>query len=216
MRFIYFATAFLDNFFLWFKVVCSHGVTAICIDTYWNCTSQSHRMGMEPSHVWHRTQKCIAVAPYEVSLTSTQPIFYHSRIHTKIAPCERTLRAKGPITFAITNVCGFRTVFGHFLVSTYVVCERLSAMQQQTKLPELLVQNSLSTPTSSISGMLVWSAPPPTRLTRSRDFGFELVWSNPLPSPPQENLARLREFGFELVWSNPPPNRLMWELVCGD
>ena len=46
-----FATAFFDNFFLRFQTVYSHSVTVICIDTYWNHTSQSHRMGMESSHV---------------------------------------------------------------------------------------------------------------------------------------------------------------------
>ena len=28
--------------------------------TYWNHTSQSHRMGMEPIHERHHTQKCIS------------------------------------------------------------------------------------------------------------------------------------------------------------
>ena len=27
---------------------------------HWNCTLQSHRIGMEPIHVWHHTQVCIA------------------------------------------------------------------------------------------------------------------------------------------------------------
>ena len=75
---IYFlCDGFFDNFFLRCKAVCSHGVTAICIDIYWNCTLQLHRMGMEPINVWHHTHKCIAVTLYElyVLLTSTQPIF---------------------------------------------------------------------------------------------------------------------------------------------
>ena len=67
MWFISFATVFFENFLLWFKAVCSHSATATCIDTYWYCTSQSHRMGIESIHVQHHTHKCITVAPYEQS-----------------------------------------------------------------------------------------------------------------------------------------------------
>ena len=67
VRFISFAKGIFDNFFLRFKAVCSHCVTAICIDTYWNRTSQLHRMGMEPIHVQHHTHKCITVTLYEQS-----------------------------------------------------------------------------------------------------------------------------------------------------
>ena len=63
----FFCDGNFSQFFLRFKSVCSLGVTAICIDTYWNRTSQLHRMGMEPSHVRHRTHKCIKVAIYEQS-----------------------------------------------------------------------------------------------------------------------------------------------------
>ena len=44
-----------------------------------NHTSQSHRMGMEPIHVWHCTHKCNcdnwSCTIWKISLTSTQPIF---------------------------------------------------------------------------------------------------------------------------------------------
>ena len=46
---------------------------------HWNCTLQSHRIGMEPIHVWHHTQVCIAHrvsrTMWTVLLTTTQSNF---------------------------------------------------------------------------------------------------------------------------------------------
>ena len=46
---------------------------------HWNCTLQSHRIGKEPIHVWHRTHICIACRAnptvWTVSLTTTQSNF---------------------------------------------------------------------------------------------------------------------------------------------
>ena len=67
------------------KTVCSHGATAICIDTYWNRTWQLHRMGMEPIHVWHRTRKCIAVSPYKQSHWHPHNLFFITIAFTKIS-----------------------------------------------------------------------------------------------------------------------------------
>ena len=47
-----------------------------------------------------------------------------------------------------------------FLVSTHVVCEGLSAMQEQARLPEVLVQNSLSTPTFPMMHLMYLRPPP--------------------------------------------------------
>ena len=55
-------------------------------------------------------------------------------------------------------------------------------MQQQARLPEFLVQNSL------------------TALTQV----FQECWSGVHPPSKNENLTRLRDFGFDLVWSIPP------------
>ena len=72
------------------------------------------------------------------------------------------------------------------LVSTHVVCERISAMQEQARLPEFLVQNSLSAPTQAFEECGVQS-------------------TLPLPPPPRnENLVRTWDFGFQLVQSNSP------------
>ena len=90
------------------------------------------------------------------------------------------------------------------LVYTHVVCERLSAMQEQARLPEFLVQNSLSAPTQVFQECWSGLQPPPLenkKLARTWHMGFELVWSTPTLN---ENLARLRDFGSELVWSRPP------------
>ena len=70
-----------------------------------------------------------------------------------------------------------------FLVSTHIVSERLSEMQQQARLQELLVQNSLSAPTQV----------------------FQECWSGvPPPPPPNENLDRSRHLGFQLVHFQQP------------
>ena len=80
------------------------------------------------------------------------------------------------------------TASGILLVSTYVVCERLSVMQRQARLPEFFVQNSLSASTQV----------------------FQECWHEP---PPQENadLDRSWHFGF---WSEAPLS--LGELICGD
>ena len=61
----------------------------------WNRTLQSHRMGVEPIYVWHRTHHCIARTGnrtmWRSSLTSTQSISCIANIKKKNAPCERPL-----------------------------------------------------------------------------------------------------------------------------
>ena len=115
---------------------------------------------------------------------------------------------------------------------------RTSVMHYHILVTRILFQNSLS-----ISGMLVWSTPCPSKnenLARTWHFGFALIWSNPplkwkfgqdlalwiwvglelSPPPPMNNLAKTWHFEFDL--ENPPPQMkiwpkgLMWELVCGD
>ena len=91
------------------------------------------------------------------------------------------------------------------LVSTHVVCERLSAMQQLARLPEFLVQNSLSTPL------------PNENLDRSWHFGFELVCpSYPPPAPPQIKIWA--DFGIlDFSWSGLPPlppTGSVWRLIA--
>ena len=96
------------------------------------------------------------------------------------------------------------------LVSTYVVCVRLSVMHYTFQWPEFLIKNSLSAPTQIFQEC--WSGVPPPpheNLRRSWHFGFELVWNTPpqhhtTPPPKNENLCRSWHFGFELVWSIPP------------
>ena len=72
-----------------------------------------------------------------------------------------------------------------WLVSTYVVCERLSVMQRQAGVVENLVQRSQFT--------LFW----------------DLVPSLPPlpPSPENESLARSRHFNFSLQENTPPPQK---------
>ena len=62
-------------------------------------------------------------------------------------------------TSEITSL--FKTMF--FLVSTYLVCERLSVMQRQTRLPEIFDQIPQFTPeveygfSGGASGGLIWN-----------------------------------------------------------
>ena len=89
-----------------FKAVCSHGAMSVDAISYvyvnweahriqWNCTLQSHRMGVEPNHVWHRTHQCIVRTwnhtMWTLSLTSTQSIFCIAVTNKRIVPCERAL-----------------------------------------------------------------------------------------------------------------------------
>ena len=61
---------------------------------HWNCTLQSHRIGMEPILVWHHTKVCITCRAshtmWTVSLTTTQSNFCILTI--AVAPYERALK----------------------------------------------------------------------------------------------------------------------------
>ena len=113
-----------------------------------------------------------------------------------------------------------REVGPFLLVSTYVVCERLSVMHYTFQLPEFLVQNSLSAPTQVFQEC--WSGVPPLpeneTLGRSWHFGFGLVWiTTPLPWK-MKICAYLGTLNLRLVWSIPPPNENldgahMWRLI---
>ena len=98
------------------------------------------------------------------------------------------------------------------LVSTHVVCERLSVMQG---LPQYgmanLCSKFLECPYSSISGMLVWTTTLPQKKKIWADLGtLDLSWSRAAPTP-NEKLGRSWHFGFELVWSTPlPPKMKIW------
>ena len=101
------------------------------------------------------------------------------------------------------------------LVSTHVVCERLSVKQQQARLGESLVQNILTAPTQAFEECGAQKI--------VRDVGrLGLSWSRvphpqiPCPLPRlNENLARLRDFGFQLVQSPPSPrNVCVCACVC--
>ena len=86
-----------------------------------------------------------------------------------------------------------------------MVCERLPAMQEQTRLVKFLVQNSLSAPTQVFEECGATYSPPPFQnLVRTWDFRFEFV----LPPSPQQT----QKFGqIEGLWIlvgpeyTPPP-----------
>ena len=76
---IYFlCDGFFDNFFLRFKAICSHGVTAICIDIYigiahCNCTEWVWNPLM--CDITHTNALQVTLYELYVLLISTQPIF---------------------------------------------------------------------------------------------------------------------------------------------
>ena len=113
--------------------------------------------------------------------------------------------------------------FFFFLVSTYVVCERLSVMHYTCQLPEFLVQNSLSAPTQVFQEC--WSEPPPPPPPKMQiwtDLGT-LGWvgldhhHHPPPNkmqiwtdlgsttPPPHHAYLDRSWDFGLSWSITPP-----------
>ena len=89
---------------------CSHSamvVVAIC-NVF---ILESHRMGVEPIHVWHRHwHHCIARTGnrtmWTVSLTCTQSIFCIANAKKKTAPCERALSVNGSL---LSNQIQFKT-----------------------------------------------------------------------------------------------------------
>ena len=105
-----FAMVFFDNFFLQVKAVCSQGVTAICIDTYWNHTSQSHRMGVEPIHVWHLTHKCITVTPYEQSHW-----YSHNPFFSAVAFTKKLYHVNEPLASAVSYIRKLQTSVYRFV-----------------------------------------------------------------------------------------------------
>ena len=75
---------------------CSH--SAIVVDAICNVfileshiTIAQNGYGTHSCAILHTQMYCSGTI-WTVPLTPTQPIFYHSRIHKKIAPCERAFR----------------------------------------------------------------------------------------------------------------------------
>ena len=63
-----------------------------------------------------------------------------------------------------------------------LVCERLSVMQEQARLVNFLVHNSLGAPLKYLRNVVSRVPFPPNENSlRSWDFGFDLVQSPPLP-----------------------------------
>ena len=113
------------------------------------------------------------------------------------------------------------------LVSTYVVCERLSLMHYTFQFPEILAHKSESAPPPQMkiwpdlgTLSLSWSGEYPTprppekeNLGRSWQFEHELVMR--VPPPPHQNLARSWHFEFELICRVPSPlGTRMWRLIA--
>ena len=94
------------------------------------------------------------------------------------------------------------------LVTTYIVCQRLSVMQRQARLPEIFDQIAQFTSDLEFGSRIL---PPPLEkwnLARSWHFGFWLSRTPHTPAPPIENwnLARSWHFGFWLFRSPPSYN----------
>ena len=68
------------------------------------------------------------------------------------------------------------------LVYTHVVCDRLSAMQEQARLPEFLVQNSLSAPTQVFQECWSGLPLPPPSMKICHDVNQDVRYPLPLRS----------------------------------
>ena len=102
---------------------------------------------------------------------------------------------------------GNPTIFFVSLVPTHVVCERLSVMHYTFQLPEILVHNSLSSPTQVFQEC--WSGvPPPPNENLDRSWHFELIWS----TPPLKMKIWADLGSLSLSWSGvpPPPQMKIW------
>ena len=86
------------------------------------------------------------------------------------------------------------------------MCERLYAMQQQARLPEFLVQNSLTAPTQVFQECWSGVNPPPPKMKIWLDWGtLDLTWSgvSHLITPPMKILL---DWGtLDLSWSGVSP-----------
>ena len=100
------------------------------------------------------------------------------------------------------------------LVATPVACGRLSTIHYRIQVTKIFGSKILECPHSSISGMLVWSTPPPPPMKIWSGLGtWDLSWYG-VPPCKNENLTRLRDFGFEFV-SSKPPSPPPKDLCCG-
>ena len=100
----------------------------------------------------------------------------------------------------------FTEQFLRLLVSTYVVCERLSVMHEPAGVVEILVQIRQNTPILKYS----FRIPPPPKIKIVRDLGtltfqFQNTPHPPPPHPKNWNLGRSWHFDFS-VSEYPPQN----------
>ena len=100
----------------------------------------------------------------------------------------------------------FLCVPAHSLVSTYVVCERLSVMHEPAGVVENLVQILQFTP------ILQYRIPPPRKLKLRQILALCDFSSADYPPPPENwNLGRSWNFVIFQVQITPPPPR-KWKL----
>ena len=113
--------------------------------------------------------------------------------------------------FMYRNVLWFLILVGNlFLVSTYVVCERLSVVYQSARLPENFDQISPEHPCSGI-----WHRTPP--LPKIKIFPRVQVRSY-LEHPPRKwkTLTFFPEFRSELTQNTPPNEKIYLSFLSSD
>ena len=106
-----------------------------------------------------------------------------------------------PISFVRLS-CSF---VSPLLVSTYVVCERLSVMHEPAGVVENLVQNSTVYPYSAIQNTPP-PLPPPPKMKIVRNLGT-LTFQLQNTPPPNENCQKSWHFDFSVAEYPPPPPR---------
>ena len=94
-----------------------------------------------------------------------------------------------------------------FLVSTQVVCERLSVMQRHARLPELFnhfARNSLFLTTQEY---------PPWKWKVGQNLALWVLTTQEYPPPKNINLGRSWHFGFRLLKNTPLPQKYKFRQI---
>ena len=107
-------------------------------------------------------------------------------------------------------MCAHEFTYIPLLVSTYVVCERLSVMHEPAGVVEILVQILQNTPILKYSFRI--TPPPPENENCQRSWHFDFSVSEYPPPKKNENCQRSLHFDFS-VSKYPSPQKLKFRQI---
>ena len=111
-------------------------------------------------------------------------------------------------TFAFCTICQPWYTSWTLLVSTYVVCERLSVMHQPARLPENFDQIS---PKHPCSGILHRTPPSPRKMKNSNFLSWVQIWAYPEHTPSPRKMKNSNFLSWVQIWAYPehtPPPKM--------